>query len=90
MQLGARDKQSLITNGSGVSLRQKTLCKARTRRGTSCQCKALPNGRCRLHGGLSSGPKTEEGKRRIADAQRERWRRQKAGSSIDRPKHSPG
>jgi hypothetical protein len=26
--------------------------------------KALANGRCRLHGGLSTGPKTEEGKER--------------------------
>ena len=25
----------------------------------------MPNGRCRLHGGLSTGPKTEEGRDRI-------------------------
>ena len=41
-------------------------CEARTRRGTPCQCKALPNGRCKLHGGASTGPKTPEGKRRSA------------------------
>jgi len=29
--------------------------------------------RCRLHGGLSTGPQTPEGKARIAAAQRERW-----------------
>jgi hypothetical protein len=29
--------------------------------------------RCRFHGGLSTGPKTEAGRRRIADAQRRRW-----------------
>jgi hypothetical protein len=31
-------------------------CLARTRRGTDCQCPAMPNGRCRLHGGKSPGP----------------------------------
>jgi hypothetical protein len=36
-------------------------CRAKTRRGTPCQCPAMTNGRCRLHGGLSTGPKTAEG-----------------------------
>jgi len=36
-------------------------CGAKTRRGTSCQCPAMKNGRCRLHGGLSTGPRTEAG-----------------------------
>jgi len=36
-------------------------CGAKTRRGTSCQCPAMKNGRCRLHGGLSTGPKTAAG-----------------------------
>lgn len=39
-------------------------CGARTRRGTPCQCKALESGRCKLHGGNSTGPKTQIGKRR--------------------------
>jgi hypothetical protein len=42
--------------------RKKRPCEARTRRGTPCRCKALANGRCRLHGGLSTGPKTLRGK----------------------------
>lgn len=37
--------------------------------GKPCQGPAMANGRCRLHGGLSTGPKTEEGRRRIAKAQ---------------------
>lgn len=37
-------------------------CQARTRKGTPCQAPAGWNGRCKLHGGLSSGPKTLEGK----------------------------
>ncbi|WP_366140981.1 HGGxSTG domain-containing protein [uncultured Desulfovibrio sp.] len=37
------------------------------RAGTPCKRKDLyGNGRCRLHGGLSTGPRTEEGKRRSA------------------------
>jgi hypothetical protein len=43
-------------------------CGAKTRRGTSCQCPAMKNGRCRLHGGLSTGPKTPEGIERIRRA----------------------
>jgi len=30
-------------------------CGARNRRGSPCQCPAMRNGRCRLHGGLSTG-----------------------------------
>ena len=40
-------------------------CGARNRRGSPCQCPAMRNGRCRLHGGLSTGPKTAEGIERI-------------------------
>jgi hypothetical protein len=43
-------------------------CGAKTRRGTPCQCPAMRNGRCRLHGGLSTGPKTAEGIERIRRA----------------------
>ena len=32
----------------------------------------VPAGRCRFHGGLATGPKTAEGKARIAEAQRRR------------------
>lgn len=38
-------------------------CRATTRAGTPCKQKGLfENGRCHLHGGLSTGPKTEAGK----------------------------
>src|SRR5947209_13756534 len=43
-------------------------CGAKTRRGTPCQCPAMRNGRCRLHGGVSTGPKTPEGIERIRAA----------------------
>ncbi len=42
-------------------------CAAKTRRGTACQRPAnKKNGRCRLHGGASTGAKTEEGRSRIS------------------------
>jgi hypothetical protein len=43
-------------------------CGAKNRLGTPCQCPAMPNGRCRLHGGLSTGAKTQEGIVRIRRA----------------------
>lgn len=49
-------------------------CGAKTRAGHSCQRRGIgAGGRCRNHGGMSTGPRTEEGRRRIADAQRRRW-----------------
>ena len=43
-------------------------CGAKTRAGTPCKRKDLygGNGRCRLHGGLSTGPRTKRGKRKSA------------------------
>ena len=42
-------------------------CGARTRKGTACLSPAIKrNGRCRLHGGASTGPKTIEGRARIS------------------------
>ena len=38
-----------------LPLRQAPRCLARTRRQTLCQSPAMPNGRCRIHGGLSPG-----------------------------------
>jgi hypothetical protein len=35
--------------------------KCRTRNGEPCRNAAMPNGRCRMHGGKSTGPKTKEG-----------------------------
>ncbi len=40
-------------------------CGARTRRGTTCRAPAMANGRCRLHGGKSTGPRTREGLERM-------------------------
>jgi len=43
-------------------------CGAKTRRGTPCKGPAMANGRCRLHGGKSTGPRTPEGLERSKKA----------------------
>ena len=44
-------------------------CLAKTRKGTLCQRPAYKhNGKCRLHGGLSTGAKTSDGLQRISAA----------------------
>lgn len=43
-------------------------CGAKTRKATSCRGPAMKNGRCRMHGGSSTGPKTPEGKKKISMA----------------------
>ena len=40
------------------------LCGAKTRQGRPCIRTGLANGRCKNHGGLSTGAKTPEGKAR--------------------------
>jgi len=47
----------------------------KTRKGTACLCEPLKNGRCKFHGGLSTGPNTPEGRAKIAEIQRERHRK---------------
>jgi hypothetical protein len=50
-------------------------CGARTRTGTPCKAPAMPAGRCRMHGGLSTGPRTAEGLERIRAARTTHGRR---------------
>src|SRR5262249_50906327 len=61
--------------------RELPLCGARCRDGHPCQARAtrdeetgcfVRNGRCRMHGGLSTGPRTPEGKRGVGEAARRR------------------
>src|SRR5262245_60512502 len=46
-------------------------CGAKTRRATPCRGPAMRNGRCRLHGGKSTGPRTPEG---LARSSRANWK----------------
>jgi hypothetical protein len=43
-------------------------CGALTRHRAPCHQPAMSNGRCRLHGGKSTGPRTREGRERIRSA----------------------
>ena len=54
--------------------RYRQPCQARTRKGHPCKMQSEPGRRrCKFHGGRSTGPKTPDGKARIAEAQRRRW-----------------
>jgi hypothetical protein len=75
-----------LTDGSALL---PPICGALTRRGTICFCKKLyKNGRCKFHGGLSTGPKSPEGKAKAAlnlRNTRRRTRRQAKASSGETP-----
>lgn len=49
-------------------------CGATTRRGAPCRIReTYPNGRCKFHGGASTGPRTDEGKARARANLALRW-----------------
>ena len=50
---------------------QAPRCGAKTRKATSCRQPAMPNGRCKMHGGKSTGPRTPEGLER---SRRSNWK----------------
>ena len=62
----------------GVAAIARPQCGARCRDGHPCAAPAVwststgaaRNGRCRMHGGLSTGPRTVEGRARVAAATR--------------------
>jgi hypothetical protein len=64
-------------------------CAARTksRQGQPCKAPAMPNGRCWVHGGPSTGPRTPEG---LARARRARWKhgQRSAGAIAERKRLS--
>lgn len=52
-------------------------CGAKTRSGHACLCKPVKGKRrCKFHGGLSTGPRTQAGRIAIAQAQHERHRQE--------------
>jgi hypothetical protein len=72
---------------------ERLRCGARCRDGHACvatpvwhrDAPTARNGRCRMHGGLSTGPRTPEGKERVRAAARrtmlERWRERREGAA---------
>jgi DNA-binding transcriptional regulator YiaG len=70
----AKEEARLAAKSAARQARQCVICGAMTRRGTSCRQLSVPGRRrCKFHGGMSTGPKTSEGRARIAEAQRRRW-----------------
>jgi hypothetical protein len=63
----------------------KMRCNAKTRKGTACQARPLgKGGRCKFHGGASTGPRPPEGLARSLAAARagyQRWRAQQKEAS---------
>lgn len=58
-----------LRNGNAPGdLRTVPRCGARTRHGDPCKGPAMRNGRCRMHGGASTGPRTPEGLERLRAA----------------------
>lgn len=54
-----------------MGIKTKAVCGAYARStGRPCQAKAMRNGRCKNHGGMSTGPRTPEGRQAIAEATR--------------------
>lgn len=50
-----------------------SVCGAKTRKGSPCQCKPEPGKRrCKLHGGKSTGPKSAAGREAIRESNRQR------------------
>ena len=78
---------SLFAKEPRVRRRDRPRCGAKTRRGTRCRAPAVwdrakdraRNGRCKLHGGLSTGPRTKVGRDAIRESNRRRAFRENAG-----------
>ena len=57
----------------GFEVKLQNRCGAFARStGQPCKAKGLANGRCKNHGGMSTGPKTPEGRQAISQATRKR------------------
>lgn len=82
-------EKGLDDDGMPLPLKDRPQCGARARSGAPCKNKVISGKRrCKFHGGLSTGPKTEVGRARIAAAQKRRWRSWKARhTSNDGNKH---
>ncbi|KTD37595.1 hypothetical protein Lmor_0458 [Legionella moravica] len=71
---------SLFANSPKTRRSERGTCNAKTRKNTLCHAPSVwdnlrdraINGRCKLHGGLSTGPKTESGRQAIRESNRRR------------------
>jgi hypothetical protein len=74
----AREMAGLSAKRTAAQARRRVPCDAKSRKGVPCRNTSEPGRpRCKYHGGMSTGPRTPEGRARIAEAQRRRWQGQK-------------
>lgn len=65
-------REGWLKNGNPPGdLAEARRCGAKRRDGGSCRGPAMKNGRCRMHGGVSTGPRTPEG---LARSRRANWK----------------
>ena len=65
-------RRGTLKNGNPPGdLSKAAQCGAKTRKGSPCRNPAMPNGRCRMHGGASTGPRTLAG---LARSRRANWK----------------
>jgi hypothetical protein len=88
--LQTRDRRGWFKNGNQRGDPQVApRCGAKTRRGNGCQAPAMPNGRCRMHGGTSTGPRTAEGLERCRTAKlKHGWYGKAGGHRVARCRRS--
>ena len=68
------DLLRLNKNHARHQTNRRVICAARTRKGILCKALSEPGKqRCKFHGGLSTGPKTPEGRANISQFQKKRW-----------------
>ena len=66
---GVQPGRGTLRNGNpGGDPNTAPRCGARTRSGCACRAPAMQNGRCRMHGGKSTGPRTAAGMARMIAA----------------------
>ncbi|KTD41847.1 HGGxSTG domain-containing protein [Legionella parisiensis] len=71
---------SIWANDPRLPRKKRGACGSKTRKNTHCQAPPVwdktkdrpANGRCKLHGGLSTGPRTEAGKQMIKESNHRR------------------
>ena len=74
----------LNIEGTPLPVVQRPLCLASTRSGAQCRKRVVPGKRrCILHGGNSTGPRTEQGKEAVRQAQRTRWKQHRLTLQMD-------
>ena len=79
---------SLLANEPKKSRKIRGTCNAKTRKNALCQAPPVwdkskdkpKNGRCKLHGGLSTGARTEKGREAIRESNRRRAKERQASS----------